>query len=1152
MRTWVWLPIAAVCLAGPVADVAQAAEKPAVLFCSARGLSQAGVDLTYMKELHAKGYPVDYTESLSEVTADRIKRFNVLVIYGTHVSEAFTQMIGAYVRQGGGVLLIPGHTSWGSRLDLAGKGLTELLDVKLVYESIKETDEAKTGRMTHASYPVLLNFTTSIAKTPVSDGVSQLWYSPRAMPIIPGRDWQVVVRASKTARTALHPWLQRYTKAEQARLLHRDEPVAAPPLFAIRTYGKGRVALLHDWRQFTVGAGTKFIYNREVLSKGLKGKPSHFARLLENTYNWLAQPSMKERTLGGYKTTPEDLVPENLRPHAKSQFEYTFQYWEYEVKQWHRPPKFAPVFKGLIGARTALSTGKGTVADYAAAARKAGLDFVVFLEDYAKLTADEFKALDLACRKHTDKRLALLPGIAIETDMGPKLFVFGLNGIYPPADIFAGSTKRIALQPTDEQGRFTGYNGPSFSWMLHFARVDRNLGFYHFTADPQGIQVWDLRCYSMAAMRYYRKGKLVEDVTDQYALTHAGTLGPQPCAINEVYSPEELVREVGGGNALTYAQTRGTGTLMQDALRWNSQYDGLNVFCSDGPIIHAWPMCYRVMTMGAENFVVTPNVMASKLHVSSPQGLKEIRIYNGPDLFRRLACNGARQFGGTLVLNGEVHKNLAIVVEDTAGGKAVGMARRCWATRGRSVVFCGDHVNDCKSGGMFLGRGPNTMIAHWAPPLAEQVAGFTWDGGPPPSLPLVYMNESRPVLVSDAGREDGTRFAQIPLNEYSDGGCVAVTSIQDRIFSDKLIRVVNPWHTFGPIAGPPKLMTFRLRAREWNQPTVGTPEYGWAGPGVYDDCNAFLFRSEITFKRKQTLTSLRLMRNQHAVPDVPIRFAWGRRPGQAEKVVTLEDGTILNVDLAPGDWFAYFSPKLASTHVFINRLVPVRLTVRGRTYMVVDANVKGRTVKAGETFNWELFSVASPLTVEITKVEQVTRLLSYLAEPTGMKIVRGKRVASPGLVDLTASGGAVELSVPRPAQPTRLTLPVRIRGLNPNWSAGLYLVKGYVKGTYGRGENRYRPLGVTQDGHAHVPLFVDRAERTHVVAGHPVVAGPEGTDLFIQVTLLTEEPRQWHVAVNNPTDKPITTQLTTAIALPNLVLPEGKVTFAPGEHRVLR
>ena len=59
------------------------------------------------------------------------------------------------------------------------------------------------------------------------------------------------------------------------------------------------------------------------------------------------------------------------------------------IIDWKRPEKYKnlipmddrPQIKGLIGARTKLSSGSGTVADYAREAKKAGLDYIVFLED---------------------------------------------------------------------------------------------------------------------------------------------------------------------------------------------------------------------------------------------------------------------------------------------------------------------------------------------------------------------------------------------------------------------------------------------------------------------------------------------------------------------------------------------------------------------------------------------------------------------------------------------------------------------------------------------------------------------------------------------------------------------------------------------------
>src|SRR5262245_62901834 len=89
--------------------------------------------------------------------------------------------------------------------------------------------------------------------------------------------------------------------------LVRPNGVAAPPLFAIRSIGPGRVGLVSQWPPYSLGAGTRWLYDREVLSSGLQGKKSDFARLLQNTFTWLAEPSLGSGTPGGYQTTPEPL-----------------------------------------------------------------------------------------------------------------------------------------------------------------------------------------------------------------------------------------------------------------------------------------------------------------------------------------------------------------------------------------------------------------------------------------------------------------------------------------------------------------------------------------------------------------------------------------------------------------------------------------------------------------------------------------------------------------------------------------------------------------------------------------------------------------------------------------------------------------------------
>jgi hypothetical protein len=266
-------------------------------------------------------------------------------------------------------------------------------------------------------------------------------------------------------------------------------------------------------------------------------------------------------------------------------------------------------------------------------------------------------------------------------------------------------------------------------------------------------------------------------------------------------------------------------------------------------------------------------------------------------------------------------KNLVLVAEDGDGKKAITFARRCWKDGTLAPTFCSDHVND---GTMALTHGPffYPWIRH--PSLPTDVAGDTWDGGPLAALPLVSYQSTAPSLESDLGKEEGSRFDQVPLLEFSDEGALAVSSPRTEVFDDRVINVVNPWNTFGPIGGPSRLMEYVERYREWVPPTVGVPQTGWTAPGV------------------------------------------------------------------------------------------------------------------------------------------------------------------------------------------------------------------------------------REGGNAYVPLYVDYAERTHVVAGHPVIAGPEGKGLFIQVTKVAVNLDRWHVSVNNPTDRPIQTTLRRSMPLAGLDLPDSTLTLQPGEYRLLQ
>jgi hypothetical protein len=157
-----------------------------------------------------------------------------------------------------------------------------------------------------------------------------------------------------------------------------------------------------------------------------------------------------------------------------------------------------------------------------------------------------------------------------------------------------------------------------------------------------------------------------------------------------------------------------------------------------------------------------------------------------------------------------------------------------------------------------------------------------------------------------------------------------------------------------------------------------------------------------------------------------------------------------------------------------------------------------------------------------------------------------------GLLELAAENHAVGLSVGRPEPRVDLPLPIRLHGLNPRWSAGMHLERGYVQGHYGDANSRYRDLGFDREGTVWAPLFPDYAAETVVRIGNPVVCDHE--DVFIQVTRLDAgtSPSSWHVSANNPTDQELRVTFRSNLGLPGLLREAMTVTLAPGGYVVLQ
>jgi len=1151
------------------------ASKPAVLF----SVWGRHLDRPFIQQLLKAGMAVDAI-SHHELTWERLRQFNVLVMLGMptpgevkrspfgspargpNLDQTLT-LLDRFLNAGGGVMLVMGHLERDSFL--AARQALAHWDAGLPLHLLEVPPVSVATHPRLRAYPY---FRTEaiLTSSPLTEGVRSVWYPMFQSFVEPqnlssgsiwvGDDWQVLLSAGPDTRTLPVDQSRRPTEMQIELGEHDRNMVADPPLFAVREVGAGRMALFRSKLVYHVGSGSSWLHDGAMLNKGLNGKPSDFGRLIQNTLTWLSQPSLAGKTLGGADIPSDRWVPTNHRNDAQQKHDSSWIAVQ-------GPPATLPLHRGVIGARTALSGGHGSVADYARAARELDVDFVIFLEDLTQLTTGELDQLTAQCQAQSSEDLVLIAGYRAVTNLGNSIFFFGQKPLYPNQTVL-GPNGTFLLQGLDTDGQFT--NSAS---SLHFVfdhlknapkREGNSVGYFDFTGPQKsgGLGVHDLRAFSMVGVRLYRDGKLIEDVTDQYLTTNQGTMSGTPVAISLIDSPEAMHKAVRANQSLTYATAHRPSSLWNDALRWNHTYISFNAFPSTGPMIEHWPVTVRQVPFGGEAFCTPYNYYRAPLRLRSDVGLRTVELFDGQTLVRRYRPDGKKQFHRDIHLSSHLQQNISVIATDVNGGRAVSFPLRTWKPgTSASVRFCADHVNDCAR--MRLARGPFWPMPRVTPELSD--AGQAWDGGPTAKRELFDLGNLMPSVVAGKVSQSGRPYS-IPRLIFSDERVY-----QGYVHSDRRLAFENPhahaWTGYGPIK-PSELFGAEVYVTEFDPYAVGVKPEGWMGVAMESGIRSVLWEQALTFKQALKNPNIQWARKTlNAMDGVTalVLVGQGRTLLHAREFSPLKRGEASRkYDIPAGGWIGMVSRQLSNAALLINRGSTIRLHLYGnRMELSLSPQDTPAQVQKGDRVSTEWLMMAWPLDMPLVDSADVQRIIGYLYTPEGLELISGKRVAEQtfgGLLELRATQGHVELVLPKPTEGKQLSLPVRVSNLNRRWAAWLHQREGYVgKGYYGGSVDRVRPLGIDERGRVYLPIDVSMARNTRAVVGHPVIADERGAELFIQCVATQANdrgiPTAWQVSVNNPLSEPVTTSIRQAMAVPGLSLSPQTLTIGPGEEVIL-
>ncbi|MGA2066333.1 MAG: hypothetical protein ABSG86_15265 [Thermoguttaceae bacterium] len=1084
-----------------------AQQRPAVLFAT------GWVHNNYVvRPMVALGLEVDACppEKMADLLATR--RYNVVVV--TTTSDAQRKAVDAFLARGGGALACNPEGAWHMKDWPATNQWLAALGARPRWEVLQDGNKENLARDIMGCE---LSWTDRVS-APVNRGVRGLltvtaggttgWEPPMSLDFAPA--WTVVVRGAAT-----HKGVREVRNDEQLQPWIPKEPLAgSPALMGLRPVGPGRLAVVGIRSHWLFTPPYNCPTAEAMLTAGAGGKPSDWLRLFANTIVWLAEPSLAAG-MGGMKT-PKTVLDPPVTP------------WEIPpVIRWRKPGPIddMPQVQGLIGARTRLSSGTGTVAEYARAAKAARLQFLVFLEDSLKMDQGGWDRLVKECAAASDEQFAAVPGLTYEDAQGNHLYVFGDDVRFPKPHMLLAD-RRLA---TNQRNRTQAY----FDYINELVQQHAINGFWNHRRNF--LPPADYKLYNSFPIVSFEDGRPIDSALDDF-LYLQGLGGCQAAlALEFLSSPDQLARRAAEGWRVV--AHRGLKDLCG---RWHEgawSFSGSgSQYITNGPQILVWESPNRLV--GANGLWWRPDQWQYRLRlrVASEAGLKSVALHDGQrELFRRWLPGGAKTFEQELVLANCQQRGFTLVVEDLRGRRAVSMS--FWNRNlNMEEFFCSDRCNFLGSARLRTAGGSQ----YWTP------VGFSANMGITPSkgrldmavCPAVGLTANSPTLPID-GAPAGFPTARIQFELQVPGELPTLFAYPQTYMVGPEIAVGQADIRLGYDPAETGAKTTPL-GHPYQQPQDGSG-------------NAWGSWHRLIPTRKiegfaRTYAANWLTRG--------FRLGWHETRVKLKEPLTLDAPKGLRIIYAGGNWLLHSGGRRVQTAEGpFDRGTLFTLEDAGGSVvlMPMDGPIRYRWTP-GKNGGIELFYQPGKST--LAQGEQIAYRVAFAGAEGGLstektlayaaafgaavpgktayapQLARGKPLDNYLLWQVDAQGAAVEARLPKTDLPGFLT--ACVENLRDNWS--VCLVDRLRSGP------NFRALPI-RDGRAYAELDLTEAP-SDVFIGHPLVADNPAVKLLVS----WQEPGLWFAEAHNPTDAPLTARLASAPGGP-LAHFEETVVLPPGSSK---
>jgi hypothetical protein len=944
-------------------------------------------------------YPVEFLRRFDVVVASGpLERpWDPQVVHGA-IAPGIVANALEYNRQGGGLVWTPLGAGYGARAWMESIG--KRIDAAALDEALDDPAKVvSVALMTSFRERMRYIWTTDVAPHPVTEGVRGLffgrsgeWGWPGTIPMTFGPSWQVLVRGMDSTRTTPNGTPPGVGKREYTFTDKTGTYAAHPPLIAVRDAAgdrKGRMLLQPIYTTWTWGNYGHPAMKEAFLFNGDGIHPSDGQRFLLNAWRWLAEPA-RAAGLGGYRPP--------MKPAAEA-VDLSPVVWKDAELDKLRP---GPEVRGIFGAHSKWGGGRGTVAQWAAAGRKTGLDFLVFTDDPNRHTRETYAALVAACKANSDGKFAIVPGVG----------GYDINGVYR---FFPGVPSLPDRKHFDAQGRIAQPVGLTLDYGWRIGQVVA-------VTEKMPYNPWWEHVVMACAPLTYDGDRLVDDGVRRWLLCcEAQQTNLLPLSLVRVKSPEALAAAVNSAH-LTVLRTDRLDEI-PDFARKGAGGGVMPSYLSNGPRLPVW----TIQSSPGEPFRPNSSRFRILLETTSDAGLAEVRLTDAADgsLYRLWKPGGRKEFSVAVDENTSDQRVFGLTVADVNGRTAVAPpaytfqgANRLWHMSDRLMGMHHTTSWDRERRQLVQHGTPSGIIYHKGIPggggefTTDHIARLKFQGieGSGIYPPAFYI---QPSLCTDHGREP-TALAMRFTQRLAGHDLTVIDYVGNQQYrSDQRFEFNRP----PLVAEDTRLAT--IVSRSWEIRTR------YMAPVVM-----MVNEIRVAFKQDVALKELRLA--QYFGPDVAGEFNFlAIKPGQGQTPLCwdFDAGEHFSryTEFTPGGYL-YQGKSLAGTMGFIALDDKVACQSNARRHAFLLSKKYLTTYRAGDQLTIRMLRVSRAFDAhqgENQWLEDFLKDYGIAARPAySYKLTQGTLRGINYIVDLDAQNGGATIEVGEYDLPQ--PLPVRV------------------------------------------------------------------------------------------------------------------------------